>query len=179
MKTRISILLLLYTSISFGQETDKPFLTQEENSEWIKEFKELTERDVKFKSIMKKIRKDSLYTFQNGQCRITIKDIRDTDISIPGCECKILFVIQDERKMYNLDLNDTPSYSSLLNQLNFKMMDEINVVEGPEAGAIFGSMGRCGVVIMKSKKKLNKIIKRATKNIVPLADSANLEHEYK
>lgn len=55
-----------------------------------------------------------------------------------------------------LDLNKAPQQSLILNNLHSENIDEITILKGLSATALFGIKGNCGVVYLKTNKKFSR-----------------------
>ncbi|MEZ4795617.1 MAG: hypothetical protein R2785_00485 [Flavobacteriaceae bacterium] len=79
---------------------------------------------------------------------------------IDEADCKITFVLalKDEESYY-LDPIEYSKTVKILNIINDKNIDNINILEGNEAVTLYGTYGKCGVIVLFSKnRKLKKTI---------------------
>ena len=171
MKKLLIIVLLLFLSKTlFSQEikTDS-LLTEKQNAEWISEFEKLDSKTEKISEIKKKIFADSIFIRKNGYnrigCRIIIKNGETLKKSIgkTNCECKIVFVLGFKKSAYLLEPIEYPKTNGILEMITEKNIDKITVLKGITASALYGTNGRCGVVVMYSGSRK---FKRKIKNVL-------------
>ena len=164
------IIILLFSKSAFSQETKtNSILTEKHNAEWISEFEKINSKSEQIAEIKKKIFLDSIYIRQNGYnrigCRIIIQDGESFKESLEkaDCECKIVFVLGFKKVAYLLDPIEYPKTSKRLELVTDKNIDKITVLKGEVATAMYGTNGRCGVVVMHSDSRK---FKRKIKNVL-------------
>ena len=159
-------LLLSFCNTLFAQEikTDS-ILTEKQNAEWISEFEKLDYKSEKIAEIKKKIFADTIYKRQKNYCRIVIKNQETIQeaMEIANCECKIVFVLGFKKIAYSLDPNEYPKTHTVLELVTDENIDKITVLKGDIASALYGTNGRCGVVVMYSESRK---FKRKIKNVL-------------
>ncbi len=166
----IFALLLLVGKTIYSQEikTDS-LLTEKQNAEWIAEFEKLDSKSTQIAEIKKKIYADSIYIRQNGYnrigCRILIRDGETFKESLEkaNCECKIVFVLGFKKSAYLLEPIEYSKTNRILELVTEKNIDKITVLKGDIASALYGTNGRCGVVVMYSDSRK---FKRKIKNVL-------------
>ena len=162
--------LLSFSSTIFSQkmETDS-LLTKKQNVEWITKFEKLNSKSEQIAEIKKKIYTDSIYIIQNGYnricCRIIIKNQETIQEAMEkaNCECKIIFVLTLKKDGYLLDPIEYPKTNRILELVDEKNIDKINILKGINALVLYGANARCGVVIMSSESRK---FKRRIKNVL-------------
>lgn len=161
-----SALVLCFSNTIFSQEikTDS-LLTEKQNTEWISEFEKLDSKSEQLIQIKKKIFADTIYKKQQTYCRIVIKDQETIQNAMKktNCECKIVFVLGFKREAYLLDPIEFPKTNKRLKLVTDRNIDKITVLKGDVASTLYGTNGRCGVVVMYSDSRK---FKRKIKNVL-------------
>ncbi|MEW7292852.1 hypothetical protein [Aquimarina sp. 2304DJ70-9] len=162
----ILTITLLFGKNVFSQETTTDLiLTEKQNTEWIASFEKLSSKSDQIAQIKKKIFADTIYKRQKSYCRIVIKNqetIQDA-MEKANCECKIVFVLGLKKNAYLLDPTEYPKTNRILELVTDKNVDKVTVLKGTNASALYGTNGRCGVVIMYSDSRK---FKRKVKNVL-------------
>ena len=163
-------LLLSFSKTIYSQEIKTDLLlTEKQNADWITEFEKLESESEKIAEIKKKIYADSIYIRQNGYnrigCRILIRDGETFKESLEkaNCECKIVFVLGFKKSAYLLEPIEYPKTNKILELVTEKNIDKITVLKGDIASALYGTNGRCGVLVMYSDSRK---FKRKVKNVL-------------
>jgi len=163
-------LLLSFSKTIYSQEIKTDLLlTEKQNADWITEFEKLESESEKIAEIKKKIYADSIYIRQNGYnrigCRILIRDGETFKKSLEkaNCECKIVFVLGLKKSAYLLEPIEYPKTNKILELITEKNIDKITVLKGDIASALYGTNGRCGVLVMYSDSRK---FKRKVKNVL-------------
>lgn len=144
-------------------------LTEKQNAEWIEQFDKLDSKSEQIAEIKKKIYTDSLFTTKNAQNRkkrkIIIKELDNFEEASgkASCECKIIFVLYFEKGSHFLDPIEFPKTNEILELITEKSIDIISIIKGYNGTALYGSLGKCGVVLMNSN---NRKLKRKLKNVL-------------
>lgn len=171
MKQLLTFILIVSFNLSGNSQEAKTdsLLTEKQNAEWIAEFEKLTSESEQIAEIKKKIYADSIYIRQNGYnrigCRIIIRD-RETfkqSLEKANCECKIVFVLGFKKSAYLLEPIEYPKTNKILELITEKNIDKITVLKGDIATALYGTNGRCGVIVMysdslKFKRKIKNVL---------------------
>jgi hypothetical protein len=84
-------------------------------------------------------------------------------MEIANCECKIVFVLGFKKIAYSLDPNEYPKTNTVLELVTDENIDKITVLKGDIASTLYGTNGRCGVVVMYSESRK---FKRKIKNVL-------------
>ena len=166
----IFALLLSVGKTIYSQEIKiDSLLTEKQNAEWIEEFDKLNSKTEQIAEIKKKIYTDSLFTTKNAQnrkrSRIIIKELETLEEASgkASCECKIKFVLYFEEGSHFLDPIQFPKTNEILELITEKNIDIITIIKGYSGTALYGSQGKCGVVLINSN---NRKLKRKIKNVL-------------
>ncbi|WP_405207145.1 hypothetical protein [Aquimarina sp. LLG6339-5] len=159
-------LLLSFSKTIYSQEikTDS-LLTEKQNAEWIAEFEKLDSKSKQIAEIKKKIFSDTIYKRQQNSCRIVIKNQETVQEAMEkaNCECKIVFVLGFKKSVYLLDPNEYQKTNKILELTTNNDINKITVLKGITASVLYGTNGRCGVVVMYSDSRK---FKRKIKNVL-------------
>lgn len=165
-KTLITILLIL-TNYCFGQNPDKQVVIERtENLNWVENLEKINSKAQRIQIIIEKIKRDSIVEFKNAD-RIVVKLKEGENVNDAinrQSNCKVLFVLNQKKVGYLLDLNQYPNYSDILKYLTSDSINSIEILKGEKATSIYGSRASCGVIILKSEdKKLRKLLRKRAK----------------
>lgn len=158
------VLVLLISNYSLSQEvkTDS-ILTENQNIEWISKFEKLSSKPEQIIEIKKKILADTIYKRPTTSCRIIIQSQESIEEARAkaNCECKIVFVLGFKKNAYWLDPIEYPKTNNILELVTEKNIEKITVLKGNIASTLYGTYGRCGVIVMNSdSKKLKREVKK-------------------
>lgn len=177
MKFILFYILFSLSILSYGQYSKIDSLTLREfNEKWIEELLKLDYIEVKLELIIKKIKADSLISNRDLRENIFVSGSqRQSDVSSNFSEsikqtkkCKILFVLNQNERIYLLDLNRFSNHSSVLEYFTSETIEEIQYINKDEALPIYGSSGNCGVVVLKSNdKRLKRLFRKNRKKYNP------------
>lgn len=160
-------LVLFVNKVVLSQEIKSDsFLTEENNIVWIKEFEKLNEKSDQLFEIKRKVFGDSIYKRKRSYCLIGVKksEVLKKTVEKTNFECKIMFILSLKGDMYILDQNENSKTNKILELLTTKNIDGVTVLKkGDDALALYGTYGRCGVVILYSD---NRRLYRKVKNIL-------------
>ena len=143
---------------SFSQDT----LTDFTNARWMEEFNKIESTNEKLTAIKQKIFDDRIYGAPLKRSCLIIGDIAKSNVSKEKryYECKILFVLKLFNKSILLDAETTETILLASRSITEKNIDSILSLSGLQSTALYGSDGRCGVVIMSStSRKLKRRLK--------------------
>lgn len=159
-------LALFINKIGLSQEVkNDAFLTEENNITWIKEFEKLNIKSDQILEIKRKVFGDTIYKRKRSYCLMGVKkvEVLKRTVDKTNFECKIMFILSLKGDMYILDHNENPKTSEILELVMTKNIDGITLVKkGDIALALYGSYGKCGVVILYSD---NQRLYRKVKHI--------------
>lgn len=158
--------LLVHKTLLSQEVKSDVFLTEGSNIVWIKEFEKLHVKSDQLLEIKKKIFGDSIYKRPNNYCLMGIKrkNLSRRTIKKANFECKIMFILSLNGDTYYLDPNGNSKTNEILELVTTKNIDGVTVLKnGDTALALYGSYGRCGVVILYSD---NRRLYRKVKNIL-------------
>lgn len=166
MKLANLLLALIFASLVYGQESiSSAYLTSQENANWITKLSSTKPLDSQLQLIKQKITTDSIYTYgiSGNPCRVGISQLKtkvNTKVRKANCDCKILFVLSTKKNNFiPLDIKHSNT-SDILKLIKSKNIDQITILDQGKNTAIYGTKGKCGVVILSSKNtKLQKRIK--------------------
>jgi hypothetical protein len=140
-------------------------LTENQNIEWISKFEKLNSKPEQIIEAKKKILADTIYKRPTTSCRIIIQSQESIEEARAkeNCECKIVFVLGFKKSAYLLEPIEYPKTNRILELVTEKNIDKITVLKGDIASALYGTNGRCGVVVMYSDSRK---FKRKIKNVL-------------
>ncbi|NQY28982.1 MAG: hypothetical protein HRT69_05865 [Flavobacteriaceae bacterium] len=163
MKQLIFIFLILLINKSVVSQEVKidSNLSEKQNAEWFMKFEKLSLKSEQITTIKKKIFADTIYVRQNSKIRIIIKNQKK--LKKIDCECKIVFVLYFKKGGHLLDPIEHPKTNEILKLITEKNIDNIRILEGYDGTALYGSKGKCGVVLMHSNSRK---LKRKIKNVL-------------
>ncbi|WP_299680616.1 hypothetical protein [uncultured Dokdonia sp.] len=144
---------------------DDLYLTDEHNTEWIKEFEKLNLVSDQIVKIKRKVFEDTVYKRQRSYCLTGVKkaEVLKRTVGKTNFECKIMFILSLQGDLYILDLNESPKTNRVLELINNKNIDGVTVLKkGAIALALYGAYGKCGVVMLYSDSQR---LKRKVKSI--------------
>jgi hypothetical protein len=170
MKQLFTVLcIFLFYTEGFSQETKTDsLLTETKNIEWIAKFEKLSSKAEQITTIKQKIFADSIFIVHNTTYdrignQIVVRNgnsLKKYPEKIP-CDCKILFKLSVRGDFYNLDPIRYLNTVKAVALLSEDFIEKITVLKNYTASAIYGSNGRCGVVILSSNsRKLKRKIRR-------------------
>ncbi len=165
MKKILLILFIIVYGISYSQENNFSDCTlQTNNKQWKEKFKKADGHIEQIEMIKFKIKDDSLYDDYIPKLRIKhTPSITNQHIDKKGnkCGCKILFVLYyTKNKSILLDLNSNPKQVNIVENLNNENTKIEFYLFDKKAQALYGTLGECGVVQMRTTdKSLKRIIK--------------------
>ncbi|WP_284653542.1 hypothetical protein [Flavobacterium terrisoli] len=156
-------LFLLLSSTAFSQPKTVREKSIESNLDWIKRFEENVTMKEKLNLIIEKVKQDSIISYNPIITYISNGHIHDSIDSSKNC--KILFVLNQKRNMWLIDLNQFPKYSKILKFITAEKIEKINVINQNAGIAVFGQRGGCGVIMINSHSgKLKRLFKKASKS---------------
>ena len=159
---KLTLLLFLVISVlklSAQSENGKEFLTRENNAVWLESFKDLATEELQLKVIRERIYSDSLYiaprpgisyTGLSNESRKRLKARQDSLPKVTS-DCKILMVLNSEQGQTEINLEKNPKAVELVEKLIPQNIESIQILEGSEASALYGSRtGGCAVLLLKA-----------------------------
>lgn len=163
MKFYSTFIFLFFSATFFSQAKTSRDISIKKNSDWIREFEEKKGKLEKLNLIIEKVKLDSIIDYNPVITYISktghIHDSIDSSKS-----CKILFILNQKRYMWLLDLNQFPKYSKILKYIDVNEIKRIEVLSERASIASFGQRGACGVIMIKSNnRKLKRLFKKASK----------------
>jgi hypothetical protein len=156
------LLFLILSSSVFSQKTNRRDISIQDSFNWIAKFEEVKSESKKLDLIIEKVKQDSVidynpvstYISKNGHIHDSI------NLSKP---CKILFVLNQRKNMWLIDLNQFPKYSGILKFITIDKIEKINILNKNAGRTVFGYRGECGVIMIKSNnRKLKRLFKKAS-----------------
>lgn len=154
----IFVLLLTFNKTILSQEikTDT-LLTEKQNSEWMLEFKNINSKNLKLKSIKKKVYYDMKFNGKIGTCFLEVDKNYEYYKGVDyNYECKILFLLKLGKKHYLLDIISNPNTFKILNQIKQNNLNNVTIIEGD-----INLPGICGGINIEiNDKKLKRKIKK-------------------
>lgn len=166
MKIIYFILSLFLFNFCFSQKrTDSICNLKSDNSQWQRNFENAQNNAERISLIKQKVFSDSIYKDYNASFKTHDVISSATDKFGNDCGCKIFFhlnYLTTEALVLNLSQN--PKIKPILNNLDFSNIDEIIPLFDSRAESLYGTFGKCGAVILKTKdKRLIKLIKKISK----------------
>ncbi|MEL6809880.1 MAG: hypothetical protein AAFP76_00905 [Bacteroidota bacterium] len=165
MEKLTSLLFLLCCGLCFGQHTGPgPCHLEQDNKEWIEQFKKADSLDIKIDMVMNKLLADSDYFFYNPAP--TNLDDRSSFGPIPCThKCTIRFgIVYGKREGMVLDLTKNPELEDVLYELVPENIDYIDLNEYEE-NDIYQHVTdkRSGVVIHTENSEVRRMIRNVIK----------------
>lgn len=159
---KLQIILLIFLNFTycngFGQDT----LTNINNTRWIKDFEKIESKNAKLTAIQQKIFDDRIYNIALKRPCFIIGDRLKSDLSKEKhyYECKILFILNLFDKSIVLNAATNEKILLACREIREQNIDSIILLNFLQGLALYGSDGRCGVVMLKSKsRKLKRRLK--------------------
>ncbi|MAW97139.1 MULTISPECIES: hypothetical protein [unclassified Leeuwenhoekiella] len=157
--TLFLLLLISLSKISAQSENNKDYLTREDNVAWLESFKNLETEELQLQAIREKIYSDSLYiaprpgisyTGLSSESRKRLKARQDSLPKVTS-DCKILMILNSEQNQTEINLEKNPKSIEWVEKLIPQNIESIQILEGTEATALYGSRTRgCAVLLLKA-----------------------------
>lgn len=158
MKTRLSFLSLLLASLGLAQS---PCDLQEKNSQWKLAFQDARDKAHQLQLIKEKVVADMAYMDYNAEFKT--HDVKHSTVDKAGndCGCRILFHLLANGKPVMLNLSRNTGVQEILDAMDSSNIVEIIPMFDEKAIKLYGTLGKCGAVMLKSSnKKISNIVKR-------------------
>ncbi|WP_299126013.1 hypothetical protein [uncultured Winogradskyella sp.] len=169
----ILIFFLFIYNTTFSQEKKADsILTESQNANWITKFEKINSKSSQITAIKEKVLSDTIYNKKKIPCEVYVKEGETASEAIKksDCQCKILFFLSVREDSYILDPILFTKTNQILELITSKNIDKMTIIRKENiASALYGSRGRCGVIIMTSnnrkfKRKLRKSLKNNSSN---------------
>ena len=142
------LIFLFYFSVASVSAQETFYPRRIDSEKWLKQLKEITNKDERIDYITAKIYADTIYKNLANQIFMDNK-IRDPEKHI----CRTIIVVKFANQYFKIDLVENPKLENIVKLFNSKRIDEITFLSEVESVANFGSDGLCGVVILNTKDK--------------------------
>jgi hypothetical protein len=155
---RLRTTILLFGLLTWGQTHGQLILTETENSNWTEKLRAEKDLNKQLDLLRSRILADTNVYIKPLVHYYVSKSDRDKNKS-DGL-CKPLLIVSGQ--IINIQ-SETPTkkIKELVNALTTDNIKELNIAHDNQAIALYGSSGRCGLIMLTAKnKKAKKVILR-------------------
>lgn len=152
---KLQIILLIFLNFTYCNGFAQDTLTDDINTRWIKGFEKMESKNAKLTAIKQKIFDDRIYNIALKHSCLIIGDRLKSDLSKEKhyYECKILFILNLFDRSIVLNAATNKKILLACREIRGQNIDSIMILNFRQSSALYGSDGRCGVVILKSKSR--------------------------